>query len=328
MKDGSIEDGTGTPDGDVPDRTVELSLAMAQSTMQGAITASGLTWLEIARRFFVSPEGSDPWDGLGILTPDPSSGRQYGDRLSRMFEGDHDLTVREMGRLLGICGFEPRFDLAPVPGHRMGLPNLRRTTRRGWDSRGAGSRPTVGMVPPGYGCMSDPLDVPIGDAFIRLARVKNGLAAYGIHYLAELAMLTEGKVRRIADIGKKSRIEITYVLTSYGLHLGMSFPGWLPPSFTIKLKVGHDCVHRLPDKWVEVPGRSTEGMYTVQDLVWLTMGQEADPSRYMIDCSRANPDDISRRLTYGPPFRMDGDLPVVLSQNMIVRISGKEGSRT
>ena len=140
MKVGSIEDGPGKTDGDVPDQTAELSLAMAQSIMQSAISSSGVTWMEVARLFFVSPEGSDPWDGLGILPPDPSSGREYGDRLSRMFEGDHDLTVREMGRLLGICGFEPRFDLSPVPGHLMCLPIHVRTTRRGRGS--GGSRPT------------------------------------------------------------------------------------------------------------------------------------------------------------------------------------------
>ena len=77
------------------DASEEVSLAMAQATMQGAIDASGLDRGTVAMRFFSSRRR-----------------RWATDHLDRLFRGECDLTVRDMGRLLAICGFEVRLDLA------------------------------------------------------------------------------------------------------------------------------------------------------------------------------------------------------------------------
>ena len=75
----------------------EISLALAQATMQQAIDASGLDRGTVAKRFCDSPRRRlrATW------------------RLDRLLSGDCDLTLRDMGRLLAICGFEVRFDQIP-----------------------------------------------------------------------------------------------------------------------------------------------------------------------------------------------------------------------
>ena len=74
----------------------EISLALAQATMQQAIDASGLDKSTVAMRFCDSPRRK--W----------ATGH-----LNRLLSGDCDLTLRDMGRLFAICGFEPRFDRIP-----------------------------------------------------------------------------------------------------------------------------------------------------------------------------------------------------------------------
>jgi hypothetical protein len=78
------------------ERFEELSLALAQATMQQAIKSSGLDKGTVAMRFCDSPRKR--W-AIG--------------HLNRLLSGDCDLTVRDMGRLFAICGFEPRFFRIP-----------------------------------------------------------------------------------------------------------------------------------------------------------------------------------------------------------------------
>jgi len=71
----------------------ELSLALAQATMQQAIESAGLDKGTVAMKFCDSPR------------------KRWATRhLNRLLSGDCDLTVRDMGRLFAICGFEIRFD--------------------------------------------------------------------------------------------------------------------------------------------------------------------------------------------------------------------------
>jgi hypothetical protein len=78
------------------DACSEVSLALAQATMQQAIDASGLDKSTVAMRFCDSPRR-----------------RWAAGHLDRLLSGECDLTLRDMGRLLAICGFEPRFDRIP-----------------------------------------------------------------------------------------------------------------------------------------------------------------------------------------------------------------------
>jgi transcriptional regulator with XRE-family HTH domain len=68
----------------------ESALAMAQSTIQNAITKSGINRAEMARRM--------------------NCNRSY---ISRMLSGSHNLTVKTMARSMAVCGFEVQFQ--PVP---------------------------------------------------------------------------------------------------------------------------------------------------------------------------------------------------------------------
>jgi len=79
------------------DSYAEMTLALAQSSMQHAIDdASGLDWGTVAMKFC-----------------DSSRKRWSSDHLRRLLAGDCDLTVRDMGRLFAICGFEVRFIRIP-----------------------------------------------------------------------------------------------------------------------------------------------------------------------------------------------------------------------
>ena len=64
----------------------ESALAMAQSTIQNAITQSGITRSELARRM--------------------QCDRSF---VTRMLTGSHNLTIKTMARSLAACGFEVRF---------------------------------------------------------------------------------------------------------------------------------------------------------------------------------------------------------------------------
>jgi hypothetical protein len=90
------------------DSHAECSLAMAQATLQRAIDASGLNRRTIAMRFF------RPMELRGLLESDSVRRRWSIKALDCLFSGDYNLTIRDMGRLLAICGFEPRFDLVPI----------------------------------------------------------------------------------------------------------------------------------------------------------------------------------------------------------------------
>jgi transcriptional regulator with XRE-family HTH domain len=72
------------------ERLEEMTIAMAQSEIQGAMDASGLRQSELAEK-------------LG-------KPRSF---ISRILRGDHDLTVRTMARIFGACGFEVRFKRVP-----------------------------------------------------------------------------------------------------------------------------------------------------------------------------------------------------------------------
>jgi hypothetical protein len=69
----------------------ESALAMAQSTIQNAMDASGLSRAEIARRM--------------------ERDRSF---VSRMLSGSHNLTVKTVARSLAACGFEVRFERVPI----------------------------------------------------------------------------------------------------------------------------------------------------------------------------------------------------------------------
>lgn len=69
----------------------EAALAMAQATIQNAITQSGISRAELARR---------------LQRP-----RSF---ISRMLKGDHNLTVKTMARALAACGREVRFGSEPL----------------------------------------------------------------------------------------------------------------------------------------------------------------------------------------------------------------------
>lgn len=68
----------------------ESALAMAQSTIQSALTKSGISRAEMARRM--------------------KCNRSF---ISRMMAGNHNLTVKTMAKSLAVCGLEVRFQ--PVP---------------------------------------------------------------------------------------------------------------------------------------------------------------------------------------------------------------------
>src|ERR1700727_2093812 len=64
----------------------ESALAMAQSTIQAAVTKSGIARSEMARRM-----------------------NRHRSHVSRLLTGDHNLTIKTMARSMAVCGFEIRF---------------------------------------------------------------------------------------------------------------------------------------------------------------------------------------------------------------------------
>jgi hypothetical protein len=69
----------------------ESALALAQSTIQNAITKSGVSRAEMARRMKCNRS-----------------------LVSRLLSGSHNLTVKTMARSLAVCGFEVRFQPTPL----------------------------------------------------------------------------------------------------------------------------------------------------------------------------------------------------------------------
>jgi len=82
------------------DSYAEMTLALAQSSMQHAIDDSGLDLNVISNRFCESF---------------PKKFRRiFASRiLGCLLDGDYNLTVKDMGRLFAICGFEVRFIRIP-----------------------------------------------------------------------------------------------------------------------------------------------------------------------------------------------------------------------
>ena len=69
----------------------ESALAMAQSTIQNAINQVGINRSDLARKM--------------------ECHRSF---VSRMLSGNHNLTIKTMSRALAACGFEVRFQHAPI----------------------------------------------------------------------------------------------------------------------------------------------------------------------------------------------------------------------
>jgi DNA-binding phage protein len=69
----------------------ESALAMAQSTIQNAINQVGITKADLARKM--------------------DCHRSF---VSRMLSGNHNLTIKTMSRALAACGYEVRFQHAPI----------------------------------------------------------------------------------------------------------------------------------------------------------------------------------------------------------------------
>jgi len=69
----------------------ESALALAQSTIQQAITKSGVSRAEMARRM-----------------------KCHRSLVSRLLSGSHNLTIKTMARSLAVCGFEVRFQPTPL----------------------------------------------------------------------------------------------------------------------------------------------------------------------------------------------------------------------
>jgi transcriptional regulator with XRE-family HTH domain len=77
----------------------ETALAMAQSTLQNAITKSGISRAEMSRRMKCNRS-----------------------LVSRLLSGSHNLTVKTMARCLAVCGFEVRFEPVVLEWNWSALP--------------------------------------------------------------------------------------------------------------------------------------------------------------------------------------------------------------
>jgi transcriptional regulator with XRE-family HTH domain len=77
----------------------ETALAMAQSMMKTAITKSGISRAEMARRM-----------------------KRSRSIVSRLLSGSHNLTVKTMARSMAVCGFEVRFEPVALEWNWSALP--------------------------------------------------------------------------------------------------------------------------------------------------------------------------------------------------------------
>ena len=69
------------------------------------------------------------------------------------------------------------------------------------------------------------LMIPISEVSLTV-RMRNCLRMYDVIHLGDLVQQTEGEVLRTPNFGRKSLNELKEVLTSYGLHFGMTVEGW------------------------------------------------------------------------------------------------------
>ncbi len=60
-------------------------------------------------------------------------------------------------------------------------------------------------------------------------RASNCLKTINLQYVGELVQKSENDMLKTKNFGKKSLNEIKEILTTLGLHLGGSYPGWTPP---------------------------------------------------------------------------------------------------
>ena len=90
-----------TWDNDAMDLDVieESALAMAQSTIQAAVTKSGISHAEMARRM-----------------------NCHRSLVSRLLSGGHNLTVKTMARSMAACGFEVRFQPVAIEWNWAAVP--------------------------------------------------------------------------------------------------------------------------------------------------------------------------------------------------------------
>jgi transcriptional regulator with XRE-family HTH domain len=77
----------------------ESALAMAQSTIQNAIIDAGISKSDLARRMEIGRSG-----------------------ISRILSGSHNLTIKTMARALAGCGYEVRFEAAPIVWNWQSIP--------------------------------------------------------------------------------------------------------------------------------------------------------------------------------------------------------------
>ena len=77
----------------------ESALAMAQSTIQGAVDAAGISKADLARKI--------------------GCNRSF---VSRMLTGSHNLTIKTMARTLAACGFEVRFEKVRIEWNWADMP--------------------------------------------------------------------------------------------------------------------------------------------------------------------------------------------------------------
>lgn len=77
----------------------ESALAMAQSTIQNAITDAGISRIELARRM-----------------------ECHRSAVSRILSGSHNLTIKTMAKALAACGAEVRFERVPIEWNWISIP--------------------------------------------------------------------------------------------------------------------------------------------------------------------------------------------------------------
>src|SRR3954452_16673999 len=79
----------------------ESALAMAQSVIQNAINAAAISQSDLARRM--------------------KCNRSV---VSRILNGNHNLTIKTMARAMAACGSEVRFEIVPIEWNWGAVPQL------------------------------------------------------------------------------------------------------------------------------------------------------------------------------------------------------------
>jgi plasmid maintenance system antidote protein VapI len=96
----------------------ETALAMAQATIQNAMTAAQIRRADLAAKM--------------------ERPRSF---VSRMLKGDHNLTIKTFARALAACGFELRFNYLPIQSSTIISPVHPRPVRR------ESGEPSTGILP-------------------------------------------------------------------------------------------------------------------------------------------------------------------------------------